>query len=1289
MVQVSLFIGPDYLIEAEGTVSAHAFLATNGVIPKGGLVVSVDAPNLSEFDLSGVSVEGGEIVAVRDGGFDLRMTEYTTLVNLPIAADGETEVGETATFSLAAGDGYEINSDYSGGTFNLVDTRADIPRGVVTEPNDIIGVAVNTQITPENPSFSTASSIYFEIGNRYLNPDGTYTYLDYHQDVDLYQLDLSAGDTVAVEVFDVEGNITYLEAGFGSGLAAFDADGNRLIATSFIASPAAPDKLFGTANGLAGAYNEDGTVNLDETEAYLEFTAPEDGTYYVGVSGPYSAALGFAGLDTSYNIEVPGSGTESQLAFGNYELEIDLLTPDNPRKTGTPTPPVSNPSVINPPTLSLEANPITEDSEGNFIPGVVEFAEDGTSEVNFSIRAEGEIPEGGIEFVLNSSANLFDYVSFNQQDTLPSTVGGQSLGAFYNEDGIPTGIRLRIEEPTMIVTLEASSPDLGVFGVIGIEPYLDVYEPLETDGAEEVTFFLQPGEGYEIAPDAGTTEVTYYDSVEDIPAPTGGGETGLEVGVTISESTLIETEGTETTVTFTLSEPPPAEGVTVLLDSEDDTLLGSPLSQFDVLNAEIVGGDFPIPTPNSSGFFFNITEQTATITLAVFDELTAGTGLPPEDFQEGIVDLTFALQPRPGYTIAQDASEVNVRILDNPNSQIFVTPEASGDTLIESEGTVGTLTLSLSAPPPTEGLTVSLSTDEIADFDTEAIEVEGGTLTAVRDNGLDITLTEREVTVSLPILDDGIDEGGETATFTVEPGDGYETAEILAEVNFSLGDTLGQQASAPEEIEVNSTLPEANALGLSAANPVVSISGALSGNPGFSDQLVYSADVDFFSFTLAAGQTVALDVDGSDDFSNLSRFDPFPEGFLFQELQDIPQQTDHELRLFDADGNELAANNDGAAPGEEFSRDPFIEFTAETAGTYYVGVSQLGNRNYDPFVQVSGTGWTFPEVGVFYGLYDLTATLAEGEGGGIDFDTVGTAADDILTAAADGSNIDGLGGDDIIAGAAANDILVGNDGSDILRGRDGNDIGFGGADDDIITGDDGDDIVSGDAGNDLVFGGAGNDILMGVTGTDLLSGGAGSDLFVYGNDDGTDTIIDFEAGVDRIGLVEGELVFSDLTLTQDGGNTLLTVTNSGEMLAVLNGVDAAALDESSFAIVPDVSNPEEALALISDGGSASLTGTDGADTLTGTDNDDVLDGLLGDDIYTDGAGADQFVFAPSQGVDTITDFEVGVDQISLGSLSAADVRFFEQDDDTLVLTTSNELLGVVSGVTGLDSSVFA
>ena len=1089
MLQVSLFTGPDYLIEAEGTVSAHAFLATNGVIPEGGLVVSVDAPNLSEFDLAGISVEGGEIVSVRDGGFDLRMMEYTTLVNLPIAADGETEAGETATFSLAAGDGYEINSDYSGGTFDLVDTRADIPRGVVTEPNDIIGVAVDTQITPDNPSFAAAEGIYFDIGNRYFNADGTYTYVDYYEDVDFYQLDLSAGDTVAAELFEVEGNLDpdFATYGFISGLAAFDADGNRLIASETGFSPAAPDKLFGNANAEDGAFNEDGTVNFDETETYLEFTAPADGIYYIGISGNVLAVPSVAGSDIAYNIEVPDSGNNNKIAFGNYELEIDLITPDNPRKTGTPTPPVSNPDVTNPPTLSLSANPNTEDSEGNLIPGVVEFIEDGISRVNFTIQAEGDIPEGGIEFVLNSSANLFDYVSYRQQDELPNTIGGQSLGAFYNEDGIPTGIRLLIERPTMIVTLEAANradPDIDFFG---IEPYLDnVYEPLETDGAEDVTFFLQQGEGYDIAPEAGEADVTYYDTIADIPASTGGGGTVPEVGVSISETQLIETEETETTLTFTLSEPPPAEGLTVLLDSDDNTTVGSVLSQFDVLNAQVVGGDFPISNADRSGFFFNITEQTATITLAVFDELTVDSpGTPADSFQEGILDLTFALEPQLNYTIDPDASEVNLTIADNPDSQIFVRPSASGDILIESEGTVGLLTLSLGAPPPAEGLTVSLSADALADFDTAAIAVEGGTLAAVRDDGLDITLTEQDATVSLPILDDGIDEDNETATFTIEASDDYETAESVAAVTFSLSDTPGQ-ASVPVEVEDNSTLPEANALGLSVDNPTVSIRGGLQ----FSDPEVfggfvfgYAEEVDFYSFTLEAGQSVALDIDGRDDFAG---FVTYPDVYILPEFQDIPQTVDTELRLFDADGNELATNNDGAAPGEDFSRDPYLEFTAETAGTYYVGVSALGNRNYDPFVELSGSGWTFPEVGVFYGDYDLTATLTEGGGG----------------------------------------------------------------------------------------------------------------------------------------------------------------TGGG------------------------------------------LTGTDGDDMLMGTDGDDVIDGLLGDDTYTGGAGADQFVLAIAQGVDTITDFEVGVDQISLGGLTPDGVRFFEMGSDTFLLTNSNELLGVMPGVTGLDDSAF-
>ena len=87
-------------------------------------------------------------------------------------------------------------------------------------------------------------------------------------------------------------------------------------------------------------------------------------------------------------------------------------------------------------------------------------------------------------------------------------------------------------------------------------------------------------------------------------------------------------------------------------------------------------------------------------------------------------------------------------------------------------------------------------------------------------------------------------------------------------------------------------------------------------------------------------------------------------------------------------------------------------------------------------------------------------------------------------------------------------------------------------------------------------------------------------MFVFGNGDGTDTILDFEVGSDRIGLIEGELTFADLVITQDGENTLLGVFASSEVLAILNNVQASALTERNFEVVADVSNLDDALALI-------------------------------------------------------------------------------------------------------------
>jgi len=313
----------------------------------------------------------------------------------------------------------------------------------------------------------------------------------------------------------------------------------------------------------------------------------------------------------------------------------------------------------------------------------------------------------------------------------------------------------------------------------------------------------------------------------------------------------------------------------------------------------------------------------------------------------------------------------------------------------------------------------------------------------------------------------------------------------------------------------------------------------------------------------------------------------------------------------------------------------------------------------------------------------------------IEFDIVGTDAAEVLMADIEGSNIDGLGGNDIIMGNVRNDVLVGGDGDDIVRGSDGNDIGFGSDGDDNLNGDAGDDIVSGDEGNDSVTGGSGNDILMGVTGIDILTGdslskGGGSDLFVYGNGDGTDIILDFEVGTDQIGLVEGELAFDDLSMMPNDSNAMITVDSSGEVLAILVGVESAALDESSFVVVPDVSNPAEALVLIDDGTGDSIVfdrlGTDGPDVLVAEETGSNIEGFSGNDILS-GAGAND-ILSGSEGDDVLRGGDGnditfgGADHDNVDGQAGDDIVSGDAGDDIVAGGSGDDIL---MGVTGNDA----
>ncbi len=206
--------------------------------------------------------------------------------------------------------------------------------------------------------------------------------------------------------------------------------------------------------------------------------------------------------------------------------------------------------------------------------------------------------------------------------------------------------------------------------------------------------------------------------------------------------------------------------------------------------------------------------------------------------------------------------------------------------------------------------------------------------------------------------------------------------------------------------------------------------------------------------------------------------------------------------------------------------------------------------------------------------------------------------------------INGLGGDDVINASQLGSVVQltenGGDGADVLIGSAGNDM---------LNGDAGDDVLIGGAGQDVLDGGTGNNILIqsAISKPPLASTGDSSPLGQY---DGT-------AGEDHI-----SVALADGKVAVTGGASPAAIDNSGTL--VIDGLAGDDVIDASKMTSPTMQ-------FILDGGAGN----------------DVLHGGAGDDMLTGGAGADRFAFSGSNGTDTITDFQHGLDQILITGYGSA------------------------------------
>ncbi|MFN7169072.1 MAG: S8 family serine peptidase [Pannonibacter sp.] len=209
----------------------------------------------------------------------------------------------------------------------------------------------------------------------------------------------------------------------------------------------------------------------------------------------------------------------------------------------------------------------------------------------------------------------------------------------------------------------------------------------------------------------------------------------------------------------------------------------------------------------------------------------------------------------------------------------------------------------------------------------------------------------------------------------------------------------------------------------------------------------------------------------------------------------------------------------------------------------------------------------------------------------------------------------------IAAGTVIENVVAG-DGNDTLRG---NEIA---------------NHLLGMRGNDSLFGNAGQDRLVGGAGDDFIDGGADADTVVFSGKRSDYTILKN---------ADGSLTVTDKRANADGIDKVLNV----ETFAFADATIATS-------------------ALVLDGSSKGIQGTEGNDTLNGTAGDDVIAALGGNDTINGSAGKD--TIDGGAGIDMVT-YSASTAGVTVDLATSKGLGGFADGD---LLTNVESLTGALS-----------